>query len=52
MNNIVSSILIVSILSIKKVFITEARVRDESYFDNVICLFGPTKLSTSLIIFF
>ena len=36
----------------KKMFITEAIVRGESYFGNVVCLFRPSKVSTILKSFF
>ena len=38
---------ILSILSIKKLFITEATVRGETYVGNVVCLFRPSS-ETSL----
>ena len=37
---------------INEVFITDAIVRGESYFGNVICLFRPSKVSTILKSFF
>ena len=43
---------ILSILSMKKLFIIEAIVRGESYFGNVVCLFRPSKVSTILKSFF
>ena len=56
MSNMVNSLLIMetrilSILSMKKLFITEAIVRGESYFSNVVCLFRPSKVSTILKFF-
>ena len=35
-------------LLMKKVFITDVRVRGESYFGNVICLSRPSKVSVML----
>ena len=43
---------ILSILSMKKLFITKAIVRGESCFGNVVCLFRPSKVSTILKSFF
>ena len=43
---------ILSILSIKKLFIIEVIVRGESYFGNIVYLFCPSKVSTILKSFF